>query len=363
MTTFLQLHLLTAYPPANLNRDDTGRPKTAQFGGVTRLRISSQSLKHAWRKSEVFARLLGERVGVRTQRIGERVFDHLLTSGEDEARALAIARQIAEIFGAPVKDAKDARKQTYTAQLAFISPTEEAAALAAANALAAGAEKAPDAHAILKRSDEAADIAMFGRMMASRPGFNREAAVQVAHAISTHRVHIEDDFYVAVDDRKNPDDVDEVAGTSFLGTQEFSAGTFYLYLCVDIDLLLSNLGGAGGLAADALEALVRASTTVSPGGKQNSFASRALASYALAELGSDQPRTLAAAFLRPVGSAAGSVDQLHDSVRQLESFHQRLVTVYGAADTRTACMNAVADPVSGSLDALVSFARGAIPSA
>ena len=93
MTDFLQLHLLTAYGPSNLNRDDTGRPKSAIFGGVSRLRISSQSLKRAWRTSEIFAITLGERLGKRTRRLGVELHDHLVERGMEEAKALEIARQ------------------------------------------------------------------------------------------------------------------------------------------------------------------------------------------------------------------------------------------------------------------------------
>ena len=79
MSRFLQLHLLTFFPPANLNRDDTGRPKTAIVGGATRLRLSSQALKRAWRTSEIFAASLAGHMGQRTQRLGEVVLKHLLT--------------------------------------------------------------------------------------------------------------------------------------------------------------------------------------------------------------------------------------------------------------------------------------------
>ena len=99
MTTFLQLHLLTAYPPSNLNRDDTGRPKTAVFGGVPRLRVSSQSLKRAWRTSSVFVDHVGERVGKRTQRLGEEVRQYLEQKGMAPDRAVDVARRIAGVFG------------------------------------------------------------------------------------------------------------------------------------------------------------------------------------------------------------------------------------------------------------------------
>ena len=136
MSHFLQLHLLTFYPPSNLNRDDTGRPKTATVGGVPRLRINSQALKRAWRTSSVFAERLHEHLGRRTQRFGEYIEAHLRTRGVPEDRALEIARSIAKHFGKlkPERDAAPAR----TEQLAFIAPEESAAALTLADRIAAG---------------------------------------------------------------------------------------------------------------------------------------------------------------------------------------------------------------------------------
>src|SRR5207253_10983299 len=139
------------------------------------------------------------------------------------------------------------------------------------------------------------DIAMFGRMLADSPKFNREAAVQVAHAITTHRVTVEDDYYTAIDDLKKPEEEGD-AGAGFVGELGFGSGIFYLYACIDTALLRHNLDGPRALAADACAALVEAAATVSPKGKQPSFAARARAHYVLAEFGTAQPRTLAGAF-------------------------------------------------------------------
>lgn len=280
MSRFLQLHLLTFYPPSNLNRDDTGRPKTAVIGGTTRLRVSSQSLKRAWRTSSVFRTALDGHLASRTQRLGEDIQAHLVGRGVEGAKALAVARDIAEVFG-KVKDAKDDHPARIE-QLAFISPGEREAALALADRMAAGEAAKPEASDLLRRSDTAADLAMFGRMLADNPDYNREAAVQVAHAVTTHPVPVEDDFYTAVDDLKRPS---EDAGAGFVGEQGFGSGVFYLYACIDRPLLARNLGGDEALATTAVAALVEAAATVSPGGKQASFASRARAHYVLAERG------------------------------------------------------------------------------
>lgn len=306
MTRFVQLHLLTFYPPANLNRDDTGRPKTAFLGGVERLRVSSQALKRAVRTSDAFQTALAGHLGKRTQRFGEEIERHLLDKGATPEKANAIAREVAKVFGKveeatekPAKDSEKAAKlpSARTAQLAFIGPEERVLALEWAEKKLADEKTEIKSDLILKRADTAADIAMFGRMLADNPDFNREAAVQVAHAVTTHKVAVEDDFYTAVDDLKKPA---EDAGASFMGELGFGSGVFYLYVCADVASLQKNLGGDEALAKAAISAFIEALGTVSPTGKQASFASRARASYILAEKGDQQPRTLAAAFVKPI---------------------------------------------------------------
>ena len=348
MSHFLQLHLLTFYPPSNLNRDDTGRPKTATVGGVPRLRISSQALKRAWRTSSVFAERLREHRGERTQRFGEDIEKHLREHGLAPDRALAIARDIAQYFGKvkPANDPAPAR----TEQLAFISPEERAAALAFADRIAAGEEVEPSVEQFLRHSDTAADIAMFGRMLADNPAYNREAAVQVAHAITTHRVTVEDDYYTAIDDLKT---AEEDAGAGFVGELGFGSGIFYLYSCVDTALLLRNLGGDKALAAAACAALAEAAATVSPKGKQPSFAARARAHYVLTESGSAQPRTLAGAFVK---SVEGN-DLAACSVQRLEEWRQKLDRAYGPAAEASVSLDVAAG--SGTLAAIVEFCRDA----
>ena len=352
MTDFLQLHLLTAYGPSNLNRDDTGRPKSVVFGGVPRLRISSQSLKRAWRTSDVFAARLDGHLADRTQRLGKDILERLTEGGMDEAQALEVARNIAGAFG-KLKGQSDSQP-AFIEQLAFVSPEERDKAFALADQAltqvrAGETVTEPQADDLLQRADTAADIAMFGRMLADSPKFNREAAVQVAHAMTTHRANAEDDYYTAVDDLKSRDEPDD-AGAGFVGVQEFGSGVFYLYICVDRGLLLRNLGDTRPIRDASLAALVEAAATVAPRGKQSSFASRARAFYVLAEKGSAQPRSLAAAFLKPV---TGS-DQGGQSIASLEGFRDRLDTAYGfcADDRRT--MNV--EQGQGTLDDLLEFA-------
>jgi CRISPR system Cascade subunit CasC len=348
MTNFLQLHLLTFVPPANLNRDDVGKPKTAMVGGETRLRLSSQSLKRAWRTSDIFLNRLDGHLGSRTQRFGDEIAAHLTARGIDEAKAIEIAREIVSAFGKPKSD-KD-KNPTYTEQLAFLSPGEKQAALDLAVARAEGRAEPLDpkktAQSLLKAADTAADIAMFGRMFADNADFNREASVQVAHAITTHKIAIEDDFYTAVDDLKRPS---EDAGAGFVGNAGFGSGIFYLYICIDTDLLTANLGGDRALAKGAVAALVEAAANVAPNGKQASFASRPQASYILAEKGGEQPRTLAAAFIESVKPG----DLLANSIERLENTRGKFEHAYGPLDLTHEIMSVPEG--KGSLAEIIEF--------
>ena len=349
MNRFVQMHILTAYPPSNPNRDDLGRPKTAIIGGVSRMRISSQSLKRAIRTDDAFRSALTGNLGERTQRMGDKVRSHLLEQGASEDKALEIARNIAALFG-KIKGEKDANP-AYTEQLAFISPEERAAAFDLAEKALSG-ETLPKekelAKQVLSTADGAVDIAMFGRMLADNPDFNRDAAVQVAHAFTTNRVDIEDDYYTAVDDLKTSE---EDAGAGFIGEAGFGAGVFYLYICVNRELLLKNLSGDRDLAGRALSALVRAAATASPSGKKNSFANHVRAEYLLLERGDGQPRSLASAFTKPVGSG----NQLAESVKALKKQRTAFEKTYGK-DWDTDKELRVGEEDSATLDELAAFA-------
>lgn len=355
MTRFIQLHLLTSYPPSNLNRDDMGRPKTAVMGGKQRLRVSSQSLKRAWRTSEVFKAALDAHVGTRTRMLGVEVFNHMVEAGLKEKTAFDSAKAIAGVFGK--NKGKDSKKENPNPtqeleieQLVHVSPSERAAVMALGQTLVAeGRTPTSDELKLLRQEDMAADIAMFGRMLASSTEFNVEAAVQVAHAITTHEVKVEDDFFSAVDDL-NGLAPDTGSGAGHIGEAEFGAGIFYLYVCIDRQALIENLNGNTELADKAVEALIKASATVSPTGKQNSFASRARASYMLAERGDAQPRSLSVAFIQSVRDQ----DLLAASIKALNTTRDNIDKVYGDI-TPSYAFNAHAG--DGSLDALVRFVK------
>ena len=354
MSRFIQLHLLTSYPPSNLNRDDTGRPKTALVGDANRLRISSQSLKRAWRTSEVFEAAVGNNLGTRTKQMGKQVYEKLCAGGLPEKVARDWAKEIAKQFGKLKSDKKvENNTDLEIEQLAHFSPDEQEAIAALIATLierkgSLTEDETKTALQLLSYPRRAVDIAMFGRMLADNPQFNMEAAVQVAHAITVHRAAVEDDFFSAVDDLNQSSNT----GAGHIGEHGYGAGLFYLYLCIDHALLKSNLGDDDGLTARALEGLVRAVTQVSPTGMQNSFASRSRASYVLAEKGDQQPRSLAQAFLKPI-KPWGEEGMLDMAVKALETRNQNMDAVYGACADARYLLN-VETPV-GNLAELVQF--------
>jgi CRISPR system Cascade subunit CasC len=342
MSRFIQLHLLTSYPPANLNRDDLGRPKTAVMGGVERLRVSSQSLKRSWRCSDLFKKALDGHVGTRTKEMGHRIQKRLIDGGIPEKKATDWAGKIAGRFGKLKKDGLEIE------QLAHFSPEEVQAVEQLTDALIERkSEPEEDELKLLRDRHSAADIALFGRMLAASTAYNVEAACQVAHAISVHRVTVEDDFFTAVDDLNTGE---EDVGAGHMGETEFAAGLFYLYLCIDRELLIENLGGDSELADKALAALVESAATVSPTGKQNSFGSRARASFMLAEAGDQQPRSLSVAFLKPISGQ----DMLSSAIAAMQGTRENMDKVYGACSDDSRAMNAVTG--EGSLQEIIGFA-------
>lgn len=350
MSTFIQLHLLTSYPPSNLNRDDLGRPKTAVMGGKTRLRVSSQSLKRAWRTSDCFEKTLAGNMGTRTKMMGVKIYEALREKGASEANAKKWAKQIAEVFG-KLKAAKKDKplEELEIEQLAHFTPEEEERIFRLVDKLVKS-KKAPTSEDLdlLRKEHKAVDIAMFGRMLASSPAYNTDAAVQVAHAISVHEVAVEDDYFTAVDDLNTGQ---EDLGAGHIGETEFASGVFYIYVCVNRDLLLDNLGKDKPLTNKALAALAEACATIGPNGKQNSFASRARASYILAEKGEQQPRSLSVAFLKPVETE----DILTKAIEELEKRRDYFDKVYGPCADDRRVMNA--ETAKGSLEDIISFIK------
>ena len=332
MTTFIQLHLLTAYAPSNLNRDDLGRPKTAKMGNTDRLRISSQSLKRAWRTSDFFYQSLSDHIGVRSRRFArDWVYKPMIDNGISEKIAKESAIKIAGQFGKVKneKSPKDPLSNLEIEQLVHISNYEQQAIKQLVDLLTSEKREPTDNEVkLLRKENSSIDIALFGRMLADSPAFNIEAACQVSHALGVSTVTIEDDFFTAVDDLNN-NDVD--AGSAHLGERGFASALFYTYVCISRDLLLENLNGDEVLVEKTLKALTESAAKVAPTGMQNSFASRAYTSYLLIEKGSQQPRSLAVAYFNPIRSQ----DLVNDAITRLEEQRDKFDKVYGqCADSR-----------------------------
>jgi CRISPR system Cascade subunit CasC len=350
MSRFIQLHVLTSYPPSNLNRDDLGRPKSALVGGAARLRVSSQSLKRAWRTSDSFAHALSGHLGTRTKAMGVQVFDQIKAGGVDEKAAREWARAIAACFGKLKSDKKaEKNEDLHIEQLAHFGP-EEQGAISQLVAEVVASKKAPTEAQLklLRAPASAVDIALFGRMLAAAPAFSVEAAAQVAHAFTVHKASAEDDYFTAVDDLNRGD---EDAGAAHIGEAGFGSGVYYLYVCINREQLDKNLDGDTALRNKALAALLEAIAKVAPTGKQNSFASRAYASYVLAEKGDQQPRSLSLAFVKPVSG----VDMQAEAVRALDLKLHNMDKVYGPCADHRYLIDV--ETGEGSLAELIAFAQ------
>ena len=351
MSKFIQLHILTSYPPANLNRDDMGRPKTAKMGGVDRLRVSSQSLKRAWRTSDIFKSAMSGHIGTRTKELGLKIHKMMIDASIKEKDAKEWAKAIAGVFGKLKKGEKEDKplEDLKIKQLAHISPEEMAAVDKLVKKLISEKRAPKDEELdLLRHPETAVDIALFGRMLASSPSFNMDAACQVSHSISVHPVVIEDDYFTALDDLNTG--VDDM-GASHIGESGFASALFYTYICIDKDLLVENLGADNSLSNNAIGALVEAAVKVSPEGKQNSFASRAYASYVLAEKGNEQPRSLSVAFLKPItGSNFGDA-----AVNSIKKTVENMDKVYELKGLKRFELNAFTG--EGSLSKLIDFVK------
>lgn len=351
MKQFIQLHILTSYPPANLNRDDLGRPKTAKMGGVDRLRVSSQSLKRHWRTSDIFKEALSDHLGKRTKLLGLEVFRQMSEKGVPEKKAFDWAKAIAGVYGKhKPKNQKEPLQELEIEQLVHIGPSEQLALDTLVATLIEELRPPEKEELDLLRSDnQAVDIALFGRMLASNTKFNTEAACQVAHALSVHSVVIEDDYFTAVDDLNH---LQDDAGSAHIGETGFASGLFYSYICINRDLLIENLNGNEELARRAIRALTEAAVTVSPSGKQNSFGTRERATYALAEMGDQQPRSLSVSFLKPIDKSR-SDDYGVDAIAALKAQRDNFDKVYGACTDGNYEINVFAG--TGTLDELLAF--------
>lgn len=321
----VEFHLLQNHAPSNLNRDDTGSPKDAVFGGVRRARISSQALKRAMRQSPWFQEAFADGLAFRTRKLPDLVKEALLAKGMTEEMA-AIGAQKASGFGN--KDGKEAVEPVLTAQMMFVTPADVEAVSEVILASAAGltaaqfakvSAKELQAHRSLRQwRPITPDVALFGRMITSEGFRDVEAAAQVAHALSTHKMDHEFDFFTAVDDLKNfgthaDDDEAGSRGAGMVGDVEYTSACYYKYASVDITGLHDNLSGGRNVSDPAMMSLVddmvvravtamlKAMVFTTPSGKQNTFAAHQLPDAILVEVRPvPTPVSYANAFVDPV---------------------------------------------------------------
>ena len=337
---FIELHMIQNFAPANLNRDDTGAPKDCEFGGHRRARISSQCLKRSIRTNPAFEQATGVSHSARTRWLSHLLIPRFKEAGKPEEESALIAGALATTYAKGV----DKKNPERTNVLLFLSSEEESylaeEALdqwdaltqddktrdAACNDIVKGLIKAQ------KGRTSAPDIALFGRMLANRPKLGLEASCQVAHALSTHRVDMEMDYFTAVDDVLEEE---EETGAGMIGTTGYNSSCFYRYARIDWDQLVKNLNGDIPMARKTLAGFLRASIMAVPSGKQNSFAANNPPAFLLAVVRSDgMGWSLANAFEKPITpTRKQSLSQV--SVEALDDYWGKLAKIYGESTLKT----------------------------
>ncbi len=315
---YVDVNAIQTLPPSNINRDDTGSPKTAQYGGVIRARVSSQSWKKAMR-DYFYNNSEFENIGVRTLEIVKYLAEEIkrLKPSLTDEDALKLANETFKAAGIGTKDNK--------AKALFFLGKSQRDALAQA---AIDGEKDKKKLQEILSSNPAIDIALFGRMVADDQNLNEDASAQVAHAISTHQVSNEYDFFTAVDDISK----EESQGAGMLGTVEYNSSTLYRYANVAAHELLNQLGSVEDTVG-AIRLFVEAFAKSLPTGKVNTFANQTLPQAILVTIRDDRPVNLVSAFEEPVTSNDGYVEKsitklLKEEEKVLKFVNKPLHTYY-----------------------------------
>ncbi|RBM06840.1 type I-E CRISPR-associated protein Cas7/Cse4/CasC [Streptomyces sp. PT12] len=355
--TILDIHVLQTVPPSNLNRDDTGQPKTAVYGGVRRARVSSQAWKRATRRA--FDDLLDpSHLGVRSKKLVDELAGRI-TAAEPSIERAAAWKVAAETLQTATnsklevprrkKDADGEAEETApeSSYLMFLSRRQLDALAALTLEGTKGTDDVTALKAFLKAKENKAraralvntghsvDIALFGRMVADATDLNVEASTQVAHALSVHAVDNESDYYTAVDDNNT----DAEKGAGMIGTVEFNSATLYRYAALDVDQLHANLGA--GLREDeapgtptrrAVEAFIEGFIASLPTGKINTFGNTTLPDAVIVKLRTKRPVSFVAAFEKPVAQDPENGGFLAPSCERLARFVPDLEEKFGIDD-------------------------------
>ncbi len=328
----IEIHAIQNHAPNNLNRDDLGAPKTTMFGGYLRSRISSQCLKRSIRTSNEFKNLLG---GVRTRRLAQLIEEEINGTEEEKTSVRKQAIKILKKIGIAGKKEDDPQSSM------LVYTTKDAITKIATMLLEyQGDEKDIDEFfknqfvTLISSSTAVPDMALCGRMLEptgdvwKKCNNTVEAALQAAHAISTHEARPEIDYYVAADDVKGED-----AGAGFVDEALYSSSCFYKYFSIDWEQLVENLGGQVDLAAHTVGAFIKAMALTTPSGKQNSYAAHNPPDGILVEIKQNNtPISYANAFVKPV--KPGQRDLVEESIAQLAQYVSELDEGFGVQGER-----------------------------
>ncbi|MBT2234436.1 type I-E CRISPR-associated protein Cas7/Cse4/CasC [Nonomuraea sp. NEAU-A123] len=333
---YIDVHIIQTVPPANLNRDDQGNPKEAYFGGHRRARVSSQAWKRATRTS--FAKHAPQQDhATRTKRIVAELAKRLAArTGLAAEQAARLSTALLEPLGI-----KAGKKAGDTAYLLFFGyrQLEDIIDLVAGQAddlaaledeqLAKAVKDLPVAEKL--QTGHPMDVALFGRMVADIPSLNVDAATQVAHALSTHAVELEFDYYTAVDD----ENLKEETGAGMIGTIGFNSATLYRYATIGLPQLISNLGDSDA-ALTAVDAFIEHFARSIPSGHQNSFAHRTLPSLLAVVVRQDQPVNLVSAYEKPLVASDDGEGLAAESAVRLAVEYDRATRQWGDTPAHTA---------------------------
>jgi CRISPR system Cascade subunit CasC len=371
---FVQIHTLASYPAVLLNRDDAGLAKRLPYGGVSRIRVSSQCLKRHWRKAEDewSLKAVGVPMAVRSREVVEREIVPALDGAAPELVAAVKAALVKKLFGDKGTEIKNRQalllgrpEIDYLTKLAREavaagSVKEAEATIEARTGKAEGKKNLAAMLAVAGSLAAGLESALFGRMVTSDPEANTDAAIHVAHAFTVHAEESESDYFTVVDDLRRLDEGE--AGTAGIFETELTSGLFYGYVVVDVPALVNNLGGDRVLAGRVVEHLLHLIATVSPGAKKGGTAPYAYAELMLVETGRRQPRSLASAFRNPI--PLKSADLFPEALAALAAQLGEFDGAYGGHEARTAVCTAAADlpgvTARRSLDDVASWTAAAV---
>lgn len=302
---YVDFHVLQTVPPSCVNRDDTGSPKTAVFGGKTRARVSSQAWKHAMRKAfkDIFSE---DQIGIRTKNVKSLLSDKIkeLDVNIESEKADQLAEKALE--ACKIKSGENKKDVLFFISALQLKELAKTMLELQGNAKLKEKDKEKELKNALKHYPSI-DLVLFGRMAANDPDLNYDAAAQVAHSISTHAVSNEYDYFTAVDDCASEDN----SGAGHLGTVEFNSSTLYRYATVNVRELWEHLDAEETLTA--VKGFAEAFMKSMPTGKQNTFANRTLPDMVYVTIRNDQPVNLVNAFEKPI--VAGEAGYVKESKR------------------------------------------------